>query len=140
MIQLQFNHYIFHNAHFLHLLNSLRLFTTKVSRYIRKHPWQTTFLLLSILSILVVPVILPAIGFSPIGPVAGSLASAWQASIGVVAAGTPFAFLQGAAMGGAAAGLFYGIGGAGLAVVAGTKVVGAVTGWWKRSKSRSTVE
>jgi len=136
MIQLQFNHSIFHNAHFLYLLNGLRLFTTKVSRYIRKHPWQTAFVLLSILSILVVPVILPAIGFSSIGPVAESLAAAWQSSIGIVVAGTPFTFLQSAAMGGAAAGIFYGIGGAGLAVVAGAKVAGFVRGWWNSRNSR----
>ncbi len=86
--------------------------------------------LFSILSITIVPVILPAIGFSAIGPVAQSIAAAWQSSLGIVAAGTPFAFLQSAAMGGAAAGVFYGAEIAGLAVLAGKKAVGWATGWW----------
>lgn len=56
------------------------------------------------------PAILAAMGFSAVGPVAGSLAAGWQAGIGSVAAGSLFAFLQSAAMGGAAIGLFAGIG------------------------------
>ena len=44
-------------------------------------------------------------GFGALGPIAGSIATGWQSSLGLVAAGTPFAFLQGAAMGGAAMGL-----------------------------------
>ncbi|OJZ79942.1 hypothetical protein ASPFODRAFT_65994 [Aspergillus luchuensis CBS 106.47] len=68
------------------------------------------------------PVILGAIGFSASGPVAGSLAAAWQSSIGEVQAGTLFATLQGAAMGVAAANTFtaasnLGIGVAGLAAI-----------------------
>jgi Interferon-induced 6-16 family len=56
------------------------------------------------------PAILGAIGFGSLGPVAGSIAAGWQASIGTVVAGSLFAFLQSAAMGGAAMGLFLGIG------------------------------
>lgn len=52
------------------------------------------------------PAVLGAIGFSTTGPVAASLAATWQSSIGVVQAGSLFATLQGAAMGGAAAGTF----------------------------------
>ncbi|GLA79116.1 hypothetical protein AtubIFM55763_002036 [Aspergillus tubingensis] len=52
------------------------------------------------------PAILGAVGFSAAGPVAASFAAAWQSSIGVVQAGSLFATLQGAAMGGAAAGTF----------------------------------
>lgn len=59
------------------------------------------------------PAILGAIGFSAAGPVAGSIAAGWQASIGSVVAGSLFAFLQSAAMGGAAIGLFTGIGAVG---------------------------
>ncbi|KAK6512974.1 hypothetical protein TWF506_009136 [Arthrobotrys conoides] len=44
------------------------------------------------------PVILSAVGFSSVGPVAGSYAAAWQSSIGVVQAGSTFAALQSAAM------------------------------------------
>lgn len=105
-----------------------------MTNYVREHPWEITFALLSILSISIVPIILPAIGFSAIGPVAGSLAAAWQSSIGIVAAGTPFGFLQSTAMGGAAASIFYGAGVAGLAGLAIKKAVGWVTKWWN-SKS-----
>ena len=50
------------------------------------------------------------------GPVAGSIAAGWQASMGTVAAGSIFAFLQSAAMGGAAMGLFTGVGAVGVLV------------------------
>lgn len=53
-------------------------------------------------------------GFSALGPVAGSFAAGWQAGIGYVATGSLFAFLQSAAMGGAAIGLFTGIGAVGV--------------------------
>lgn len=55
------------------------------------------------------------------GPVAGSIAAGWQASMGgYVVAGSLFAYLQSAAMGGAAIGLFAGIGAVGgVAAVAG---------------------
>ncbi|KAE8363036.1 hypothetical protein BDV27DRAFT_130505 [Aspergillus caelatus] len=52
------------------------------------------------------PAVLGAVGFSSTGPVAASLAAAWQSSIGIVQAGTWFATLQSAAMGGATAGTF----------------------------------
>ncbi|KAL8792656.1 MAG: hypothetical protein Q9195_004716 [Heterodermia aff. obscurata] len=67
------------------------------------------------------PAILGAVGFSAIGPVAESAAAAWQASMGSVVAGGLFSFLQSAAMGGAAMGVFTGIGTAGavVAVAAG---------------------
>ena len=62
------------------------------------------------------PAILGAVGFSAIGPVAGSAAAAWQASTGSVVAGSLFPFLQSAAMGGAAMGVFTGMGAAGAVV------------------------
>lgn len=97
-----------------------------------EHSWETAFALLSVLSITIVPVILLAIGFSAIGSIAKSIAIAWQSSLGIVAAGTSFAFLQSAAMGGATAGVFYGAGVAGLAVLAGKKAVDWAVGWWHR--------
>ncbi|KAK6339389.1 hypothetical protein TWF718_008808 [Orbilia javanica] len=42
--------------------------------------------------------ILPFVGFTPIGPLAGSSAAAWQASIGNVVAGSTFAFIQSISM------------------------------------------
>jgi len=47
-------------------------------------------LALSAVSFLAVPV-LGAVGFTAAGPVAGSAAAAWQASIGAVEAGSLFA-------------------------------------------------
>ena len=44
------------------------------------------------------------IGFSALGPIAGSIAAGWQSSLGAyVGAGSLFAWCQSAAMGGAAA-------------------------------------
>ena len=57
-----------------------------------------------------IPAILEVVGFGALGPVAGSIATGWHSSLGLVAAGTPFAFLQSAAMGGAAMGVMTGIG------------------------------
>ena len=78
----------------------------KFSRYVHDNPvrfgLQVTGVVLSTAAIFAVP-ILGAAGFSSIGPVAGSAAAGWQASIGVVRAGSLFAFCQSAAMGGAAA-------------------------------------
>ncbi|KAF3315165.1 hypothetical protein TWF173_004057 [Orbilia oligospora] len=47
---------------------------------------------------LAIPIILQIAGFSLLGPVAGSFAAAWQASIGNVVAGSLFAFLQSISM------------------------------------------
>ncbi len=69
-----------------------------------------------------IPAILSAIGFSASGPLLGSVAAGWQASIGSVAAGSLFAFLQSAAMGGTAVGLFNGIGALALLVAIGGRL------------------
>ncbi|KAE8382750.1 hypothetical protein BDV26DRAFT_253075 [Aspergillus bertholletiae] len=70
------------------------------------------------------PLVLGAVGFSATGPVAASLAAAWQSSIGCVQAGSLFATLQGAAMGGAAAGTFTTASNIGLGIM-GSAAVGA---------------
>lgn len=91
------------------------------------------------------PAILGAKGFSAVGPVAGSIAAGWQASLGSVASGSLFAILQSAAMGGVAIGIFTGIGvmGVGVAVVGGLAAVrgkvagllGRIGSWgWKRKE------
>ena len=49
---------------------------------------------------LTIPYILWYLGFSPMGPVAGSFAAWWQSQYGSVAAGSLFAILQAWAMGG----------------------------------------
>jgi hypothetical protein len=96
----------------------------KLTQYIEDNPVRfalhVTGAVLSTAAILAVP-ILGAVGFSSIGPVAGSVAAGWQASIGAVEAGSLFALCQSAAMGGAAAtaGLATaGVSGAAVALVA----------------------
>ena len=69
---------------------------------------------------------LPILGFSSIGPVTGSIAAGWQASMGSVVAGSFFSLLQSAAMGGAAMGVFAGVGALGGAVVV---AVGLASSW-----------
>ena len=64
-------------------------------------------------------VLLPILGFGALGPALGSFAAAWQSSIGSVATGSLFAFLQSAGMGGAAAGLFAALGIAGAVGLVG---------------------
>ncbi|KAJ8066910.1 hypothetical protein OCU04_004295 [Sclerotinia nivalis] len=90
-----------------------------IGNYIKKHPYRFSFQviggLITAASIAVVPV-LGVVGFSAAGPVAGSAAAAWQSSIGLVEAGSIFAWCQSVAMGGAAVGgiIGAGVGGAGL--------------------------
>ncbi|RAL67390.1 hypothetical protein DID88_008146 [Monilinia fructigena] len=76
---------------------------------------QDRYKALPIASAAAIP-ILGAVGFSAIGPIAGSTAAAWQSGIGLVEAGSFFAWCQSAAMGGAAGvGIIgTGVGGAGL--------------------------
>ncbi|MCJ1476270.1 hypothetical protein MMC13_004936 [Lambiella insularis] len=111
-----------------YLQKQLRAYALSATHYIHAHPFETVFALLCIVVLTTVPVILPAIGFTSTGPVAGSLAAIWQSSIGLVAAGSPFAFLQSAAMGSAAAGWIYGAGAAGLGILGAKRA----RGWWKR--------
>jgi hypothetical protein len=93
----------------------------KFRQYVHDNPvrfaLQVTGAVVSIVAIVAVP-ILGAVGFSALGPVAGSAAAGWQASIGAVEAGSLFAICQSAAMGGATAtGLATtGVGGAAFAL------------------------
>jgi len=96
--------------------------------YIKEHPVSFTLQAVGVLtvtvSIVAVP-ILGAAGFVATGPVAGSAAAAWQSSIGLVEAGTLFAWCQSAAMGGAALNgiVSVGVAGAGVAGVATVPVI-----------------
>lgn len=75
---------------------------------------------------LAAPAALGWVGFTSVGPAAASYASAWQASIGAVKAGSVFAWFQSAAMGGTAATQIAAVGaaGAGLAAAGGGVGVG----------------
>ncbi|KAF7953378.1 hypothetical protein EAE96_006584 [Botrytis aclada] len=94
-----------------------------IKNYIKNHPYRFGFQVLGgvvgIASVAAVPV-LGAVGFSAAGPIAGSAAAAWQSGIGLVEAGSIFAWCQSAAMGGAAVGgiIGVGVGGAGVLAVA----------------------
>jgi len=96
-----------------------RLMSTVVS-HAQKRPvlffFQVTGAILFVSCVAVLPA-LGLVGFGPLGPVAGSAAAAWQSSIGLVQAGSFFAWCQGVAMSGAALnGLFAaGLAGVGLA-------------------------
>ena len=101
--------------------------------WVKAHKKEIAFILAGIIILalcLAMPVILGAIGFGAQGPIIGSIAAAWQASIGSVAAGSLFSFLQAAAMGGAAMGLFTGFGvlGAIIAMIGAATTVEVVKG------------
>lgn len=70
---------------------------TRLREYIRANPaafgFQVAGLVVSALSLLAVP-ILGLIGFTAIGPAAGTAAAGWQASLGIVQAGSLFAWCQ----------------------------------------------
>jgi len=74
----------------------------RFQRYVHEHPLrfglQVAGGLFSIAALITVP-ILGAVGFTAAGPAAGTAAAAWQASIGLVEAGSLFALCQSAAMG-----------------------------------------
>lgn len=93
-----------------------------LTAWVRAHKKQTTLIVIGITLFaiyLTMPAILGAIGFSATEPVLGSMAAGWQAFIGSVAAGSLFSFLQSAAMGGAAMGLFTVVGVLGAVIAVG---------------------
>ncbi|KAE8454658.1 hypothetical protein EG329_000281 [Mollisiaceae sp. DMI_Dod_QoI] len=106
-------------------------FQSKFTSYIKKHPvlfgFQVAGGILSLASIAALP-ILGAVGFGAAGPAAGSAAAAWQSSMGLVEAGSFFAWCQSAAMGGAAVGGIWAAGLAGAGVAVGAAVAGAFDG------------
>lgn len=130
-------------------------FIVSLKAWIQTHKKQTAVIVAGIIPFalsLATPAILGAIGFSAAGPVLGSVAAGWQASMGSVAAGSLFAFLQSAAMGGAAMGLFTGVGVLGALIAGGgalstvqvvmercegfmEEVATAVTGVYQNAKS-----
>ena len=106
-----------------------------MKNYARAHPiltgLQVAGATVSLLSLCVVPA-LGAIGFTAVGPAAGSAAVAWQASLGVVEAGSLFSWCQSVAMGGTALGLVQAAGAAGAAVAGGAGSVPELMETFKR--------
>lgn len=110
----------------------------QVAKYIVDNPIPFTFQAIGgvamFVSAITVPV-LGAIGFSAVGPAAGSVAAGMQSSIGLVPAGSLFAWCQSVAMGGAA------LGGVNAGIFGGAGVVGAATlGLAARDKIAELVE
>ncbi|KAI9778678.1 MAG: hypothetical protein M1816_003927 [Peltula sp. TS41687] len=115
--------------------------TAAAGSYIRAHPYlfalQATGILVSTASMVALPV-LGAVGFSAVGPVAGSVAAGWQASLGVVEAGSLFAWCQSVAMGGVAVNAIVAAGAAGGGVAAlATAATAATAG---TAEQRATVD
>jgi len=75
-----------------------------------KHPDLARFILITAGAAVTVPLLLEIAGFSALGPVVGTFAAFWQSSIGDVAAGSFFAWLQSAGMLGTGAGIGAGVG------------------------------
>jgi len=104
---------------------------SRIAGYIKEHPvlfgLKVAGGIASLASVLALP-ILGAVGFGVAGPVAGSAAAAWQSGIGLVEAGSIFAWCQGAAMGGAAVNGIVATGIAGAGVVGAAGMAGAVAG------------
>ena len=101
MPTLIFNHMTGH----LNAEGKFKRFKRAAGNYISEHPvrfgLQCAGACVGIAAAVTIPV-LGAVGFGAMGPIAGSSAVAWQASIGAVEAGSLFAWCQSAAMGGAA--------------------------------------
>ncbi|MCJ1310395.1 hypothetical protein MMC25_004059 [Agyrium rufum] len=76
-----------------------------------RNPFTTTGLIFTGIGFLFTP-ILDWLGFGPIGIIAATYASRWQASIGLVPAGGLFASLQSWGMGGAIGGIVHAVTGA----------------------------
>lgn len=95
---------------------------SKIVKHIRAHPVSSGITAVSLGLFGAASLVNPALGiagFSALGPAAGSAAAAWQSSVGIVQAGSLFAWCQSAAMGGAAAGT----------IVAAQGVAGGVAGF-----------
>ncbi|KAL0257506.1 hypothetical protein SLS55_008320 [Diplodia seriata] len=88
----------------------LRIKVTRAILWVKANPWKAAGIAVAVaLAIALPPVILHVVGFTAGGIAAGSLAAAIQASIGSVAAGSFFATLTSAMMGGYGAPIVFGL-------------------------------
>jgi hypothetical protein len=79
-------------------------FLPQTPEFIQRNPYTTAVVggtVVAIGTTFAVPIALSAVGFTALGPAAGSYAAAWMSSIGIVQAGTWYSAAQSAAMGGA---------------------------------------
>ncbi|KAH9871566.1 hypothetical protein J1614_005821 [Plenodomus biglobosus] len=92
--------------------------------WIKEHPWETAVIAVPLILVACTPAILGGLGFGAGGIVAGSVAAGIQAGIGNVAAGSSFAILTSAMMGGGGLGsILMGIWGS------CTTVMGVIAAW-----------
>ena len=101
----------------------------KTANYAKEHPFLLgTQVLGGALSLgcLAAPAALGPLGFAVTGPVAGSLAAAWQASMPLAQAGSLFSALQGAAMGGSAMSGLWAVSGGSAVVLGGLTAMSAL--------------
>ena len=103
----------------------------RIRTYAKAHPFLLASQIVGgvgVIASLVALPILGAAGFAAAGPVAGSAAAAWQSSIGLVQAGSVFAFCQSAAMAGTAVNGIVALGAAGGSVALAATSAGVVGG------------
>ncbi|KZM28362.1 uncharacterized protein EKO05_0005186 [Ascochyta rabiei] len=105
----------------------------KTLEWVKAHPWETAAIINPLILLACTPFILGAVGFTSSGIAAGSIAAGIHAGIGSVAAGSAFATLTSAAMGGYGAIIVFG----GVWAVP-TAVLGMVAIWkrWKGGRSK----
>ncbi|KKZ61599.1 hypothetical protein EMCG_00583 [[Emmonsia] crescens] len=100
--------------------------------YVKENPYQCAAGATIMITSIVITPVLGLVGFTSIGPAAGTVATAWQSSIGAVQAGSAFAVCQSISMGGVATQTVSAVGAAGAGVAAMpavSKTVGALMGW-----------
>ncbi|KAK4981563.1 hypothetical protein LTR66_009891 [Elasticomyces elasticus] len=109
----------------------------KAKDYIREHPYQTALYVINGVVLITPGVlsgpVLSAIGWTRLGPRAGSAASLLHRFASPVLARSPFAYLQSAQMGGYGAPVIDGI------IRAGSIVTGLGNAWWSKEKNATAV-
>ncbi|KAF1842156.1 uncharacterized protein K460DRAFT_293919 [Cucurbitaria berberidis CBS 394.84] len=101
-------------------------------RWMKEHPWQTVAMIVPLILLACTPAILGAMGFTPVGVAAGTIAAGIQAGIGNIVVGSTFAIFTSAAMGGYGVPIVFG----GIWVLSST-ILGGIAAW-KPSKRKDT--
>jgi len=115
--------------------------STATVEYARSHPYIFGAQIIGTFvsgTLLATPAIATAIGFSALGPVAGSMAAGWQASMPLVQASSWFAWCQSAVMGGTTMGLA--TIGTGLGAGVGVASLASVAAWLGEDETKKVFE